>query len=58
MVHIFYYEGTPCSFETTGNEAYLVMKTDGSVEGNGFKLRYSTLDEHGNNNLPSSKDKI
>ena len=35
-----------------------MMKTDGSVEGNGFKLRYSTLDEQGNNNLPSSKDKI
>ena len=57
-IHAFHYKGTPCNFETSGNEAYLMMKTDGSVQGNGFKLRYLTLDQHGNNNAPSSKDKI
>ena len=56
-IDVFCLEGTPCNFETSGNEAYLMMKTDGSVEGNGFKLRYQTLDEDGINNLPSSKDK-
>ena len=38
------FTGTPCPVITSGNEAFVIMTTDGSYERNGLTVIYSTTD--------------